>query len=270
MNVLPLVFVMISLVTIITYSRLQNYLVHQSVDKQYAVEYQSKRWEEANRVERERYEDTHVLEHKGGGDRGPNVQATRKCSLSTLMKDQPDLANATFTRQLFKNLLDQLFGDKLFYKEAVAENPLIIDQIINSLKGRDLPKENSDLLALPFDDPAQRQFWYHLFQKPPKEVGKEDLDDKKSRSFIDLVTVKDFEKPIRLYLTSKEILVAIFQSEALADEVIAKRNELRTALACDKSLQQSLGSDFEAAFRTSLPSWVAPSCINWDVTSTKE
>lgn len=280
MNVLPIVFAMMILMGAITYSTMQSYLVSKTVDRHYQTYFSQVQQQVGNQRQFELYDKFTASSHSRDGAPSP-VNASSKLPIRSLFVPQEDAALTPLIRQLFKNLVAQLFGEQPFYKEALEKNPLLLDQLLESLMGmRDqFSGDDIDLKKLVFKEEEERLFWYCLFNKPPLEGESDDESTREERLFVqgfcsnhfqDLITARgqDATKPIRLFLASPELLLAIFQDTSVVSNIVSMRKELFNAVKKDPASKPIFTQEFAISFNHYLPRYIPPKYVNWDVTGT--
>lgn len=150
---------------------------------------------------------------------------------------------AGFMVELIKRLIQFLYGHQSFYKEAVQENPALINDLISELRqveGNLPPTEKvnrvSKLNRLPLTG-ATKEFWYQLLRNNPADVTVLALFLQKKPTEINLqeeciqISLKDYlnEKNairLRVYLAPYALLYAILQDEKAVFEVSEERKKI--------------------------------------------
>lgn len=166
----------------------------------------------------------------------------------------------TLMTQIFKNLLDVLYGDQKFYRDALQKKPQIVDEILHNLKQVNAERAkkvkkvaNLDKLVLP--DADEEKLWYE-FRKPnyvslpvlslltfKPQAELRNVCDK--FSILNYITDKSADK-IRVNLAPRALLYALFKDEQVVKEVIQMRQDLRDQVANDAKTSTAATQEFKA------------------------
>lgn len=165
------------------------------------------------------------------------------------------------TYQWAKNLMQVLYSKQLFFKKMMDERPTFLDEILESLpKAVELlpedkrPKKASDLANLTIGNDLDNVY-YHILKGCPSieeekpvviaptveqsqsqeevdenesdnaQEAKEYTSDKGYDSLLNFITLNNSTK-IRVFLASRELLMAIFQQPELVENIITTRYAL--------------------------------------------
>jgi len=257
MNILIFVMTMLMLLSLMTYAKLSSYR-HLEI-KQLSFNYYmlNEERESINLGMETQYQNTEGS--KSGSDEKknqPKTNATRRISVNWLFDKKLRESKPLEFKQtsiLFKNLLDALYADQKFYKEALLENPDIVHQLIDTLikiiddRGSDKSLKNiTEIANFEIPDKKMHEFFYRIMKgfppadiveredsekKPESSLPKESEDDPKeeyvsSMGYYSLFNFIDLKNnAIRIYLASPEVLNAVYD-DSVVKQIIEERNNL--------------------------------------------
>ena len=166
MNVLVMVVAMIMVIAAATYSRVHTFatgaLVRSSLASRLEKDLEGERYQRALGF---------YVEHKassGSRDPAESFNDDRYLHIGSLFSDTaaPDY---DFMLAAFKGLVERRYGKMPWYQEAITDNPVIIEDLLASIRDSGVTVTSLDKLAeLPIADEALKLFAYRLF------VGKSD------------------------------------------------------------------------------------------------
>ncbi|MDB2614087.1 hypothetical protein N9Y92_02890 [Chlamydiales bacterium] len=292
MNILPLIFSLLAILTIMTYSRVSGFAVSKAIQVEYHAYQRELKQQETQIVAEIIYHQKHEHKEKEGeSERAPPVKATRRLNLFPLLdekcfKNQP--LKVEETKHLFSNLIEILYGETNFYKEALEKNPLIVEDFFRLFSNAShLHQKNKEgqliakksLGSLDLEDEEAQKFLYNLLKDRSKESDEALTSDEEENKVLrdafvlsplkDLIEVKSAEDPIRIFLADQVLLYAIFGDATVVEEIVSERRRHFLAYSKDKTLRETLSGSFERRFTSSIPSWISPNSLNWEVSGTR-
>ncbi|MDP1836070.1 MAG: hypothetical protein Q8K75_09125 [Chlamydiales bacterium] len=259
MNVLVLVFTMLSLLTVMTYSQLKTFLDAAGMRIEYERFMMKEERKSNNDLEDIKYTNSYVDKNAAkdtGKDRGEAALAKLHVKVLFDKKEEDEQAGVgkepakdaekenkdgptdrfESTKDILKKLIDILYGKQAFYKEALKKRPDLIDDLI-----REMMKTASkstcklkftnirDLANIPFtDNPDLREVFYKMLKGEPSSTrlndrGKEVVAKEGYPSIQEYLTVARTPSKIRVWLARKALLQAIFRDP---QAIIDRRDEL--------------------------------------------
>lgn len=271
MNVLPLVFSFLALITILTYTRLSGFVVTQAVHREYEHFLKDHQEGVQSMAAFAKYEEvSSPADKKGPGS--PKVKAQKCLNLSNLFNQDE---KGKETAYIFKNLIDTLFSEAPFYKEACFENPLIVDELIvamqtafSELKDKKSFKKG-DLCTLELSNERLQYFFYKLLKDPEKTFDEEgSISEEATRILNEVITFKSEKQPIRLFLANPVLLKAIFQKDDVVKEIVAARKNYYNLVKKNPDRKEALSDEFRSRFSSALPPAIQLTSVNWEVSGT--
>lgn len=285
MNVLIFVMTMLMLLSLMTYARLESYRSSQAFQMIFKHYMQEEERGYINIQAEKTYDSIKVSENKGKP--GIKIDASPRIGIALLLDKDRDQKNKEWeqTKLLLKNLMSTLYHTQPFYLHIEEERPSFIDELmraitqaVDELPQEKKPKMADDLANLKLNDPELDRILYKMLhgafytqkiedhdstkkQKPAEAESDidngadEDLNSEIAEfkspegyySLLDFVTSASKPK-IRVFLASKEVLLAIFHDPATVNAIIEERQHLyRQALSESdpKSLEESFKNQFQ-------------------------
>lgn len=246
MNVLPLVFTILLVLVLFTNVQTESFNRFSIVKKEYK-EYINEKARIAFNSRQEALMRSKKSNNPTKGKRNANA---RLCFSVIFDKNERE-ANDDLYKQhrfLLKSLMQILYSGSEFYQKIEEKRPQFLDELIDGMIAACESKkikfvQDSYKLILP--DSELQDVFYQMMTGIKKEEAKkteiiDDDDDEdtpadpavefpKEKGWISLREFFHFnqnQKEIRVYLASKEVLMAIFGDEATANEIIQLREAL--------------------------------------------
>lgn len=283
-----MVMVMVMMLTLMTYAKLETYRSTQILDKYFNHYMEFEERGNINKKAIDQYKLTKMSSKAstpkaGASKTTPATPKSRpRLSLDKLMDKKFAKENPEKWEQLvhlLHNLTDQLYGAHPFYQEALAHNPNAIEDLakqvtkaVDKLDKEKRPKTTKDLANLELESPELNEFFYKmLLGAPYKDVlaepkltdGEADTDEDDSTleqeaeeyssplgyySLLDFITLGKSDK-IRVYLAPRDLLMAIYHDPAVVDELIKARQDLyKLALGKDDNKFNDLTESLKQQF----------------------
>lgn len=234
-----------------------------------------------------------------GKDKTPQdkIKANSRLSFYLLLNSTERGANSAAyqqTRELAQKLITLLYHNEEFFKQIHDERPNFVSEILDQIEhaAAALPNEikitkATRLSKLQFQDKQLQYVFYLMLHGLPKlepkpadpsnnppqgddpaidqqtdqvivEESQEDHAAGGYVSLLDFITVRSYIK-LRVYLASKELLMAIYDNEDVVEEVIAKRSALYGEIRNDDKEKAIATLEFQNAFQNqgTAPSFAA-------------
>jgi len=227
------------LMTLMTYSRIENYRGFAIMQSQFEFYMKSLEREEYNNKAWKCYHANHATKKDVEDDkREQNAPGSSKLSFKIFIDKEEREKNQQRYLQyslIAKNLLHALYDDTKFFKEALAKDEGIIDRLLVAIgdgsakfSAKEKISKLCDLSRLKFEDEDLQFLFYNMLEGgveiPKEEQGTLKLQ-KSYPKLGDYLTMQN-KTQIRIYLASKPLLLAIFGEPSVVDEIIEKRKEL--------------------------------------------
>jgi hypothetical protein len=239
MNVLLFVMSMLMMLVLMTYGRLESFRNYSFVQVQFKAYMKRSERDYLNKAAIERYHDTHATkyEQKLKKER-QDSKASSKLSFYLFVNNQERIKNqASFETQLsvVRNLILFLYGGQKYFVELAERRPNYIDEIFSALMEETVepPKitKVKELATVDLQDPELNEAFTRMlkgaYEEPPAEQKeKRPLRlDQGYYSLLDFITLENKLK-LRVYLASKQLLMAVYGNPALVEEILRVRYQL--------------------------------------------
>ncbi|MCB1118336.1 MAG: hypothetical protein KDK65_00080 [Chlamydiia bacterium] len=249
MNILIFVFSLLLILSFLSYGRLENYSTFTLASREWKEQMiEQERAALFDRV-KELYQEETVQTKEGGGEQD-QVQASSKIPLKAFA-NAPDSVNRTTYQLLLKNLMAILFQNNPYFRNAAINRPdypeAIIQELIEpkDLQGNPLKVQRvSDLAILYWKDPQLKEIFYHMIKESPTGLPVVEINDDGIDSLLNYFNTKSAEK-IRLYLAPRNLLWAIYGSQAVANDIINYREKLYTEVKSGYKDHPTASQEFE-------------------------
>ncbi len=311
MNVLIFVMTMLMLLSLLTYARLETYRnsqIFQVIFNRY-MEQEERGY--INLAADKQYMKTKGLaKKKDGAEKKKSelpVAATPRISLAALVDKKLRDAKPEEWKQtqiMLKNLIYTLYGDQTFFRQAIDNQPSLLDDLINALTNTidDLPKEKkikkaSGLATLSLPNKELDTILYKMLHGAPyldippatteetvivqsKDTQEEeDQDDPTLEkeadeyrspegyySLLDFVNLSSMPK-VRVFLAPREVLMAIFHEPTIVNDIIAQRQQYFNQ-ALDGKPTKELSETFKNQFDQRRAPEIDAKALDFSVTKT--
>lgn len=191
--------------------------------------------------------------------------------------DEADTQQKAAARYILTQLIEAVYGNCPFYQDAKISHPnfasfAVAQLIAQAKKNIDVSgiTETIDFAAVPLDDPHLQEAWYNMFSGYGTKVKTSDGDYPSIFDFIQWRAAKQGAHVIYVSRANETLLRALFNSEAIAAQVIAERDEIQRQLDKAKKgereqLWSSLQTEFQAKFFPLLPTEVRTSAVSFEL-----
>ena len=236
MNVLIIVFIMLQVLTIVTYHRLSTYVQSSGLRIEYA-QYMSKYEREGiNQAEQKRYKNAkETIGNKSTSDKANGLINLQPFG-DLPKREKEDVGDpgltplAEVTADILKRLLDILYREKPFYKSAKERYPSLNEAIVKQLlRGVVLKpcdskwKEKTELANIPFQDPELREIFVNMLEGSESSPGDPDSG---FPSLYDYVTIKG-KDTINLVSAKEPVLRSVYRDGSTVEYFMEARKKLR-------------------------------------------
>ena len=292
MNILVIVFTILMLLSVMTYSRLHSFLSFSGIrfeyekfmkesERKYINDTQQKLFANA-RTKRDKSKDATTAptfealfavddEEEEEPNYTPGQASTpqpiRKLNLRPLLlkgQDNTDDPIATSTGQVFGRLIQQVYGNQKFYQDAFDKDPDFVNKIVETfkaLKGEKIcgaPIDNlGDLAKISFPEVARNAFG-KMFQ------GGEGIPALDTQ-----VTMRSQPTPIRILGASKELLLAIYRDPNIVESLQNRRQELYNAVSSGNMKPEDASQEFTKQFGNEHLIDINPRLLDFTISSTR-
>lgn len=276
MNILLYVISIIMLLTALTYSRLELFRSVVGLQAGYVYYIEATEHDVDREAAEKWYDIIHVQRQKSAEKNDKErekAKGTSRLSLYPILNKQiraqsPDAYAQT--KNLFKQLMIQLYSEQPFFKESAAKNPRFLDELINEIETaiEQLPEDiklsdSSELSRLKLAKEELHYAFFLMLEGLPSlkfteskiishvESKQNDTDQEedaaleaeeaKSKSgyvsLVDMITVRK-SSHVRIYLASPQLLKAIYEDDNIVQQIREKRYEFYRML--DKGAEASI------------------------------
>ena len=183
-------------------------------------------------------------------------------------------------RIVLKRLIQELYSNQEFYKEEHENLPdfdeIFINELISASKNQELltgkkkMKDVSDLGKYQLHDKGLDHFLYAIMRG---DKLRHNLTSRNGQygyySLANFVRANKSEKPLSVYLAPRPVLMALYQSQEIVDNIMETRNQICSTLSGDISQKEKLGLEFKNLFSGLLPDDIHTIELSFNVSSTK-
>lgn len=312
MNVLLFVTTMIMVLAMLTYAKLETYRNFSLLQSQFTRYMEKTERSYINAAAKSWYENSVATKKTAPkGNQKTRVQARSRLSFITLIDKTKQAQYAQAYPKivlLTKKLMTVLYQDQPFFKQAIQQQPDILDLLLASLMpaSEALPKEQkikkaSELASLDLGDRPLNAFFYHILKgspapieedkpqvqpvekmpelilkSPEGEPDDEGGDPDKKQEYLSpegYVSLLDYitvedSAKIRVFLAARPLLIAIYDNMELVNGIIAMREDLYKRLSNNTISAQEASEQFKNAFLTKSDPNFDESILDFTVTKT--
>lgn len=258
-----------------TYARIESFRDLSGLMAQFEWYIQTHERRYSNNVMDQKYNDQNPDRKKTGIDPDAKQEAEEKaCSKLSLYlffnKKQRELKQKIFDEQyhLAKILIDKLYGNAAFFKQAEENHPdlsaLLLDGMIAASENQPV-KSVSDIASLDLGNAELNEVLYRIL-KGTVEIEKQDKE-KTYPSLFKYITLKNKTK-IRVYLASKNLLLAIYGDPGLVNAILDERKNLFKEIKDEEKSPAEATKEFQSQFAGKQQSDIAEDILDFTVTKT--
>lgn len=296
MNILMFVMSLLMMLALLTYGRLDMYrsfVVTQGEFERYMASGERQAY---NKGAEQWYNWTALSSKNGEKQKKPAPKdSSSKLPISWLFQPQYQQTNPQAyqtSRDLLKKLMHVLFNGQTDFKNALENNPQVIDDLINAMQaaGNKLSEEKKPLKSteglenLDLENPLLQDLYYRMIKgysialsKETKKADgdQEEADDQQSEEYIhkegtlsllDFVTLNPSKTKIRVFLAPQSLLLTIFDDPMTVHNIMQVRLELYHQ-AKGQEDYASLSEQFKQGFISKIQQ-VPETMLDFSVTST--
>ncbi len=238
MNILPLVLLLILTLSVLTLKQVEDFKNLEIVRKECQDFIRELDKQHFNHRQR-------ILYDNGVQD----YYKTRKLNLHAFFdqKVTSDQRKLEQLKQILKELMKVLYAEADFFKKIEKKRPDFLTELVDQITDPDLDISHithshiENLSQIKLSDPELQEVFYHMLKgtigrKERKEIEKYRAisNQHREKSYLSLLNFLSFKKvnstdrpePIPIYQAPKELLLAIYEKEAV-NEILIKRREFK-------------------------------------------
>lgn len=281
MNVLLFVMSMLMLLVMITYGRLESFRSFAFVQLQFKEYMEHTERDFINETAVDRYNKTAATRsEKTETEKREMNKASPKLSFNLFVdKEERDANQEQLETHLnvARSLIFYLYGDQEFYKELEARRPNFVNEILSALmtQTETLPKikKVKELATVDLKDPELNDAFTRMlkgaYEEPPKDQEKRPMKLQTGYySLLDFITVGKGKLQMRVFLASRQFLMAVFGNPATVDEIVRVRYKLYRSVR-DKVMDAKQASEeFQTLFNNSALPFIPEEFLDFGVSKT--
>lgn len=281
MNVLLFVMSMLMLLVMITYGRLESFRNFAFVQVQFKEYMEHNEREFINQAAIDRYQTTPATRsEKSESDKREKSKASSKLSFNLFIdKEERDANQVQLETHLnvARSLIYYLYGDQDFYKELEAKRPNFVNEIFSALmtQSETLPKikKVKELATIDLKDPELNDAFTRMlkgaYEKPPKDQEQRPTKLQTGYySLLDFITVGKGKLQLRVFLASRQLLMAVFGNPATVDEIVRVRYQLYRNVVNKVLDANQATEEFKTLFGNSALPFVPEDFLDFGVSKT--
>ncbi len=281
MNVLIFVMSMLMLLVMITYGRLESFRSYSFVQVKFKEYMEHSERDYINESAVNRYRSTVATRtEKTEKEQREKSKASAKLSFNLFVDKQERDANQQKMEthlNAARSLIGFLYGNQPFYQELEAKRPNFVTEMLSALivQSETMPKISKvkELATVDLKDPELNDAFTRMlkgaYEEPPK--GKEKRPIRLEDGYyplLDFITVGKGKLELRVFLASRQLLMAVYGNPALVDEIVRVRYQLYKNFK-DKVIDKNqAGEEFKNAFGNSALPFIPENFLNFDVSKT--
>lgn len=250
MNILPLVFTLLLILSVLTIEKMDRFKNKVLVQKKYE--------QLINEQESSAF---NIRQGRLYGVHPPSYRSlTFRPFISKKFRDEkPEKYKQV--RQITIDLIHVLYGKAKFYKKMEQKRPEFVQELLGAIEAaaenmdEKSFKRIHDVARIDLNDPMLQEVFYRMLKGTiDKESSKrpENVEIMKSeKAYIPLLTYFNFdikEVKIKLGLAPRELLLAIYDNPDIVQKLINLRNELTASLVSNKLQKDEATAKFQAEF----------------------
>lgn len=260
MNILLFVIAMLMLMTLMTYSKLESYRNFAILQSQFEFYMRNLERMDYTQSAKKCYKANVASKKEQDENEKEKNSATSKLSLHLFVnKEDREKYPQVYSQYLMlaKNLINILYGEAEFFKKAKEKDDGIVDTLLKEIGDQtaELPKKEQissicDLSRINFEDSNLQTLFYSMLsggvEIPKEEQGTVNVQ-RKYPPLGKYITLEN-KSVLRVYLASKELLLAIFEDPEVVEDIIQKRNELYLEVDSKRMSAEEASSLFKNQF----------------------
>ncbi len=281
MNVLLFVMSMLMMLVLLTYGRLENFRNFAFVQVQFKEYMEEAERAYLNEQAVKRYKDTPATKNESSENQNRTKnKASAKLSFRLFVdkeqreKNLPQLeTQIAITRQL----MQYLYGDQPFYQEIEVRRPNFLNEIISALirESESFPTltKTKEIATIDLKDPELNEVFTRMlkgaYEKPgPKKIQRPYKLENGYYSLLDFITLQKNKLNLRVFLASKHLLVALYGSPQIVDDIIKTRYTLFRNVDDNVLDANTASAEFQQTFGNSQLPYVPVDILDFGVSKT--
>lgn len=279
MNILPFVFALLMVMGIMTYAKLDTFLLSNRLQSQYMCYMKAVSEQEISKSQKKLYD-------KATTERGPNhpsaqkVAAVSNLNFYGILHPKEENTYAQTQRIILKRLINNTYGNQPFFIEMQKHSQDLVEELFERISYVAQQPENQSKIER-FEnlgnlnlgsEKVQELFANILHGSSTSVEALKECDKKNTASLVaypplsQFVKIEKEKRPIRVFLVAPEVLLAIFNDRALVQEIIIERKLLHKQFKSEE--KATFDERFRQRFASHLPSDLDPALFNFEVSGT--
>lgn len=281
MNVLMFVMSILMLLVMITYGRLESFRNYSFAQVKFKEYMEHSEREYLNEAAVQRYRNTVATRsEKTEKEKREKSKGSPKLSFNLFVNKGERDANPQKLEthlNVARSLIGYLYGDQPFYKELEAGRPNFVTEMLTALiaQSETLPKitKAKELATVDLNDSQLNDAFTRMLKgayvEPLKEEEKRPVKLKDGYySLLDFITVGNNKLEMRVFLASRQLLMAVYGNPALVNEIVRVRYQLYKNVVAKVMTAEQAREEFKAAFGNQALPFVPGNFLNFDVSKT--
>lgn len=282
MNILLFVMSILMLLVMITYGRIESFKNDAFIQAQFEDYMENSERVYINETAIKHYRDTSAtrLEKSEKAERKKS-KASAKLSFNLFIDKEQRAENPLSLEthiHVAERLIELLYGDQLFYKELLAKRPNFVAEILSALirESENSPKisKAEELATIDLKDPELNDAFTRMlkgaYEEPPK--GKKEKRpyrlDSGYYSLLDFITVVPNKLKLRVYLASKQLLLAVYGNQLLVNDILRVRYQLYRDVIKNNMNADQASKEFKSLFGNLALPYVPADFLDFSVSKT--
>lgn len=243
MNILPLVFTLLLMLSLLTIEKLDQFKNKMIVQEQYQRAIKHGERAIFNQREKRLASASDQISHRQTSFRGFFDKKDREKNQARYLQ----------YRKVAINLIYILYGKADFFKQALATRPQLVEELLHAIEqateemGPNKIKKIEDVARIQLTDPQLQEVFYHMLrgtiEKEEFKAQPQKFQKQTHKLYFPLLTFfnnNESDKDIQVRLAPKELLLAIYGKEEVVNQIIESREALSQAV---KSTSNELRAD---------------------------
>lgn len=272
---------MLMLLVMITYGRLESFRSFAFVQVKFKEYMEHSERDFINEEAVARYNNT-VATHSEKTEKEKREKNTASSKLSFNLfvdKEERDANQEQLETHLnvARSLIFYLYGDQEFYKELEVKRPNFVNEIFSALitQSETLPKikKEKELATIDLKDPDLNDAFTRMlrgaYEEPSKGQEKRPMQLQTGYySLLDFITVGKGKLKMRVFLASRQLLMAVFGNPAAVDEIVNMRYKLYRNVRNNVMDAKQATEEFQTLFGNSALPFIQEEFLDFGVSKT--
>lgn len=253
MNILPLVFALIFILSVLTIEKLEKFKSMMLVQHQYR--------EAIQKQDRKVFNDEQELIY--GSQRTSYRQLSFHPFINKAAREGANIEKYKQIRQITIDLIHVLYGHTSFFQKMEKRRPSFVEELLDAIQEttNEMPKGSiirvQDVTRIKLEDPELQKVFYRMLKGTIEKDEYKSLTDpivieheKTYLPFLTFLHNNDNGKGLKIELrhASREILLAIYGNQELVDKLIEMREVLSINYSSGKLIKEEVTEKFRSEF----------------------